>query len=32
MKMSIVVAATTPNGPAARGFNRLWADVEAALR
>ena len=26
------VAATTPNGPAARAFNRLWGEVEAALR
>ena len=26
------VAATTPAAPAARAFNRLWAEVEAALR
>jgi hypothetical protein len=26
------VAATAPNSAAARSFNRLWADVEAALR
>ncbi len=26
------VAATAPNGPAARAFNRLWAEVETALR
>ncbi len=26
------VAATTPGAPAARAFNRLWTDVEAALR
>lgn len=26
------VAATAPNGPAARAFNRLWAEVEAGLR
>lgn len=26
------VAATAPNGAAARSFNRLWADVETALR
>lgn len=26
------VAATTPNGPAARAFNRLWAEVESTLR
>ncbi len=25
------VAATAPSGPAARGFSRLWAEVEAAL-
>jgi len=26
------VAATAPNGPAARAFNRLWGEVETALR
>ncbi len=26
------VAATAPNGPAARAFARLWAEIEAALR
>ncbi len=26
------VAATAPNGAAARSFNRVWAEVEAALR